>query len=307
MAAISAVENRLRSALGSFQTSIIDLDVKTLGNQILRLIKDVGQLQVVTVGDLHVFGKSETELPVDVAEAMKYGTKFFDAVYYFSLEDKVRPKISVGVDGSDTLAHDLMLTKKRLLWTAIFLMIRGSYPESKDKIVGRDVPAFLSKICGMTESPWECADGLASFPLGSINPNWIREITWSKFAAPIRQRLGLGLAGYRALAPFKIYECKPDASAEARAAFEWVRRVTQKPLDYAILSCTRDAAIIGRLGSWNQALGNLMLECFTEIQLQEMENAKIIFQIPTKDPRADTWRAWVSGGELELKNEIGLN
>jgi len=307
MSGNAQMEARLRTSLASFQSTIIDLDVKLLGGQIMRLIKDVGQLQVVTIGDLTVFGKSENDVPADVSDAMRYGTKFFDAVYYFSLETSVRPTIAAGVDLSAKLAENMMLTKKRLLWTAIFLMLRGSYPESKGMTMGSDVPAFLSKICMMTESPFDCASGLASFNLGSINPNWIREINWSQFAAPIRQRLGLGLAGYRALAPFKLYECRPEASDEAKKAFKWVRAVTQAPLDYAILSCTRDAALIARLGSFNQALGNLMLECFTRAQIQEMETAKIIYQIPTRDPRADTWRAWTAGGPLSLNDPIGLN
>jgi hypothetical protein len=304
---MASTNARLSAALTSFQSDVIDLDVAMLGTQIMRLIKDVGQLEVVTVADLRVFGESETKLPKDVTEAIKWGTKFFDAIYYFALESSLRPGITTGaIIGGDVNAA-VMLTKKRLLWTAIFLMLRGSYPESTGMTTGSDIPAFLVNICGMNESPSDCAAGLASFNLGSISPLWIREIKWAQFAAPIRQRLGLGLAGYRALTPFKMYECKESASAEAKAAFEWVRRITQAPADYAILSCTRDAALISKLGSWNAALGNLSLECFSREDLAEMESVRILFQIPTRDPRADTWRAWVSGGDLQLNDPIGLN
>lgn len=298
---------RLSAALTTFQTDAIDLDVKVLGTQIMRLIKDVGQLDVITVGDLTVFGDQNGAAPVDVNGAMKWGTKFFDAVYYFALEASLRPAVQRGTDLGLELPAAVMQTKKRLLWTAIFLMLRGSYPESKGMQSGTDIPAFLTKICGMNESPHDCASGLASFNLGSISPQWIREIKWSQFAAPIRQRLGLGLAGYRSLAPFKMYECREDATEEAKAAFQWVRRITQQKPDYAILSCTRDADLISKLGSWNAALGNLSLQCFSQGTLAEMERVKIIFKIPTRDPRADTWRSWVSGGDLVLSDPIGLS
>jgi len=304
---MAATAARLSAALTSFQSDVIELDVALLGQQIMRLIKDVGQLEVVTVADLKVFGESETEPPKDVTDAIKWGTKFFDAVYYFALESSLRPGITAGTDIGGDLNVSVMLTKKRLLWTAIFLMLRGSYPESRGMVTGSDIPAFLVNICGMNESPFDCASGLASFNLGSISPLWIREIQWSQFAAPIRQRLGLGLAGYRSLTPFKMYECRPNASVEAKAAFDWVRRITQAPADYAILSCTRDANLISKLGSWNAALGNLSLECFSKEDLAEMESVRILYQIPTRDPRADTWRAWVSGGDLVLSDPIGLN
>lgn len=301
-----ATATRLNAALARFTSNVIDLDVQILGKQIMRLIKDVGQLDVVLIGDLQVFGKSLTQAPGDVTEAMTYGTKFFDAVYYFSLEQQVRPTILVGSDESDKLEENMMRTKRRLLWTAIFLMLRGSYPESQGMQSGSDIPAFLLNICGMDESPEKCAKGLASFNLKSISPAWIREIQWTTFAAPIRQRLALGLAGYRSMAPFKLYSCKPTADQDAKDAYEWVKRVSQLPPDYAILSCTRSATMIGRLGSWNKALANLTLECFTKEQIEEMETNKILFQIPTRDPRADTWKAWTSGGDLVLNDPIGL-
>lgn len=306
MSAPTPTATRVNAALASFTSNVIELDVQILGAQIMRLIKDVGQLEVVSIGDLKVLGKSATDLPKDVAEAMTYGTKFFDAVYYFSLEQAVRPTIVAGVDDSAKQDEIVMLTKKRLLWTAIFLMLRGSYPESQGSVIGTDIPAFLVNICGMNESPSECAAGLASFGLKSINPAWIRQIQWSTFASPIRQRLALGLAGYRAMAPFKLYDCKPGVEQPVRDAYEWVKRASQLPPDYAILSCTRSAVLIGRLGSWNKALANLTLECFTKEQIEELETNKILYAIPKRDPRADTWKAWVSGGDLVLSEPIGL-
>lgn len=301
-----AAQTRINAALQTFTSTIVELDADVLGKQIMRLIKDVGQLQVITAGDLKVYGESETNPPKDVTTAMRYGTKFFDAVYYFSMEQTVRPNVVSGIDEVGKLDEIKMLSKRRLLWTAIYLMLRGGYPESTGSRPGADIPAFLVNICGMKESPATCAAGLASFDLKSINPEWIREIQWRTFAAPIKQRLALGLAGYRSMAPFKLYECKDNASPEAKAAYEWVRKIAMAGPDYSILSCTRSATLISKLGSWNKALGNLTLECFSKEQIEEMESIKILYQIPTRDPRADTWRAWTAGGDLVLSDPIGL-
>jgi len=301
-----SVSAGFNAAFNSFKTTIVDIDIDALGSKIGSLIADVGQLNVVSVGDLKVFGSSDAKPPVDVKEAIQWGTKFFDALYYFALAEAQRPAVKGGISGINEIGESMLLVKKRLLWTAIFLMLRGSYPEAQGSRVGTDIPAFLVNICQMKESPADTANGLASFPLGAINPRWIKKIDWSKFAGPIRQRLALGLAGYRQLGPFKLYDCQNGADSSVLEAFNWVRSITSKPLDYSILSATRDPSLISRLGSWNKALGNLMLVCFTQDQLQEMVSNKIIFSIPVRDPRSDTWKSWSSGGELSLTNPIGL-
>lgn len=301
-----SIAARLQDALNSFKSTSIEIDLVALGKEIHRLIKDVGQLHVVTAGDLHVYSVDGVTPPADVREAMRWGTKFFDAVYYFALEAAARPKPAPGQDGMADLQAHLVAVKKRLLWTAIFLMLRGSYPTSTTGVVGADVPAFLVKICAMTETPAEVAAGLASFNLEGIDPRWIRQIEWQALAQPIRQRMALGLAGYRALGPFRLYDLKPGVTAEVSEAYHWVKKVTTAAPDYAILSCTRDAVLVSRLGSWNKALGNLMLECFTDAQLAEMGANKIIFSKPVRDPRADSWKTWSKWTDFALTDPIGL-
>jgi len=294
------------NALHSFESDIIKVDLTTLGNKIAELISDVGLLHTVTIGDLKVFGAANGGTVQDVADALSYGTKFFDAMYYFAVPATQRPAIVAGTRNSTTLAADILMVKKRLLWTAIFLMLRGSYPTSASSALGTDIPAFLVNICGMNESPAICAAGLASFPLVSIKADWVKSIDWKTFAPEIKQRLALGLAGYRQLGPFKLYNVQATASADVVAAFNWVRAVATLPPSYDILSATRSAALISRMGSWNKALGNLMLLAFTDAELQEMVTNKIIYAKPVRDPRADTWRSWVASGVLASTNPIGL-
>lgn len=303
---LNPVSARVQRSLGGFASLAISLDLHDLGGSINELIQDVGQLEMVTKGDLHVHGTAEGVAPTDVKEALKCGTKFFDAVYYFAMDPAVRPTVSAPLAGLETLDNIIVKTKTRLLWTALFLMLRGSYPESTGQIRGKDIPSFLVSICAMDESPAATADGLASFQLKKINPSWIKSITWNTLAQPIRQRLALGLAGYRQLGPFRIYPCRADVDPEVKSAYDWVKLVLTKPADYDILSCTRSPALISRMGAWNKALGNLMLLCFTKEQLDEMVANKIIFSFPVRDPRADTWRNWSTGGGLALESPIGL-
>jgi hypothetical protein len=296
----------MQNALASFRTTIIEYDIEALGQAIMSQISDVGRLHVISAGDLQVFGIDAATVPADVKVAVQYGTKFFDALLYFALEVARRPAHQVGVDVGNELPAIIMTTKKHLLWMAIYLMLRGSYPTDADNAIGANVPAFLRNICGMQISPADLAASLASFELKNLNPNWIKEINWTNFAPEIRQRLGLGLAGYRMLSPFSCYEVRNDAPADVRNAAAWVARLNLQPPDYSILSCTRSPGIVNRFKSWNKALGNLILLAFTDVQINEMVANRIIFAVPVRDPRSDNWRQWAEGGDLVLNDPVRL-
>jgi len=300
-------EARLQTSVGNLSTDIIKLSPDALGTLIANLISDVGQLHFVTTGDLKVYGPAVNSPPTSIEMAMKYGTKFFDAVYYFACETSKRPVILMGADVADKFPAEVILMKKRLLWTALFLMFRGSYPSSSGNTLGSDVPAFLVTTAGMNESPADVAAGLASFNLLNIPTSWIKFIPWKEFAPEIKQRLALGVAGYRSLGPFLVADCRPDAPPDVRAAFDWVRHVASQPPDYQILSATRSADLIAKLGSWNKALANLSLLCFTQEQLTNMVATKILFKMPVEDVRSNTWKSWATNVQIEFNQPIGLN
>lgn len=304
---MTTAEARVTSNLGNLDSDIIKLDIEVLGGVIADLIVDVGQLHFVTTGDLKVYGPAVNSAPVSVEMALKYGTKFFDAVYYFACEANKRPAIMQGAALAEKFDGELIMVKRRLMWTAIFLMLRGSYPSSAGTTVGSDIPAFLVNTAGMKESPAATAAGLASFDLSCIPTGWIRYIPWNLFAPEIKQRLALGLAGYRSLGPFKIESCRPDAPQEVKDAYDWVKAIASQPPDYQILSATRSAKLISQLGSWNKALANLSLLCFTDAQLNEMVANKILFKKPVRDARADTWRTWAANVKIELNDPIKLD
>jgi hypothetical protein len=296
----------MENALNSLRIAVVDYDIQELGMRIQEQIRDVGRLHLLSIGDLRVFGPNAGVAVVDVRQAIQHGTRFFDALFYFALPNDQRPQVQLGVVVQGELETTILSVKRRLLWMAIFLMLRGSYPSDAENNVGANVPAFLRNICGMDISPAALAESLATFNLRNINPNWIRHINWTTFAPEIRQRLGLGLAGYRLFSPFTCYQVRDGAPEDVRLACGWVAALAQRPADYAILSCTRSPDIVNRFKSWNRSLGNLILLAFTDAQIDEMVQNRIIYARPVRDPRSDTWRTWVLAGELVLNDPIQL-
>lgn len=292
--------------IGVISNDSIDVELQSIGVLIQRLIADVSKLRVVSKGDLTVYMQASGGTPTTIMQAIQSGTRLFDAIYYFSAPDNssitLQPHDASRPQGEAAVA----LMKKYLLWMFLFVMMRGSYPKSQGTARGTDVPSFLTQIVGMNVSPLTVSQGLCSFEIEKVPLGWLKTIKFGGMAPEIRQRLALGLPGYRMFGPFRFYLPRPDASAEAKAAHAWVVRIINKPLDWGLFSATRDPAIITRLGSLNKNLSNLMIECFTHDQLVEMASpaVKIIFEVPTRDPRGDGWRSWVQGGDLELNDPI---
>jgi len=294
-------------AAGFWPSVVIRLDIERLGNHIHQLIVNRGQLRNVLPTDLTVYAVNGNAAPVDVSQAVSTGTKFFDAVYYLSCPDMQRPALHPPLN--DLISPEVRRanTVDNLLWCALFLMLRGGYGLSTGKTTGTDIPNFLKSICSMNVSPKENSDALASFDINKVPPTWIKLIRWSEFAPEIRMRLSLGLSGYRMFAPFKYYKPKQNASQEALEAYQFVQKINNAKFDYSILPATRSASMTQKFGSLNHVLGQLLLACYTPEQLGEMVKLKMIFQLPTLDPRYNNWQSWKSTDSIELIDPIGLD
>lgn len=297
---------RLLNALGSLDTEIIDIDAKTLADSIWLYLKDVAHIHVVSANDLSIYLSPDGVRPTSLPECLRYGSRFFDSIYYLALGDKdtVDHRRYDSDPGREILS--IKDVQRNLLLMYLYIMFRGNYPASTGTELQRDIPTFLSVMLGMNQSPSSVSQKLASFNLNKVPLQWVKHIPISQFSPEIQQRIALGSPGYRMMMPFVFYNCKPDAAQEVKDACEWVRKIASKPADWDIFSATRSAQLTQRVHSFNKSLGNLMLLAFTPQQLDEMAspNVKIIFRVPVRDPRSDGWKSWTAIGDLDLNNPI---
>ena len=121
---ISADDIKLRCIIVPAETQGVDIEVK---------IDEEG-----TIAIRHV------RVPVNVEEAVIYGTPFFDTLCYFSLPLDRRPIPWVGTDGSGNRRQIWLNCKLSLCWMALFIMLRGTWYEADTQETGRDIPALGS-------------------------------------------------------------------------------------------------------------------------------------------------------------------
>lgn len=280
--------------LGDLEIPIINLRHEDIATAIQDLLVAGSQKGKVTPDDLHLIRKEE---PYDepfstVAEGLEHGNKFFDMLCYFCIDAADRPEPQSPDPGSVPEIITTSDLSDALFYVAFYLLTRGSPPSGDNRTVGPAVPAFLWNILGLREAPGEYAAKLASFELSKMSHRWIEYINWTTIGAEAQNRFGLGVAGYRMFAPFKLYTAKSGASAEAIRAYEWARHVATQPADWSIHSVTRDPNILQHFGNLNKNLANLILECFTEAEITEMVANRVLFAAPTRDPRHTNWRGW---------------
>lgn len=311
------VEENARKLSGmilGIRSDVVHIDIGKLGKDLAAIIEPAAHVRQVLRGDLHVFYKKKAgddpaaaEEPGSITEAMKYGTRFFDAYVYFSMMPDDRPPVAVGqIDTRDDEAIAAELGK-RMAWMALHLMIRGNYPEVDTQEPGKDVPQFLLETFGVQETPRAVSRGLASFPLSKIDPGWIKVIDWGTAGPEIRQRLGLSLAGYRLLGMFKNYRPKSDADRIEKDVFKYVREIAHMPLDYSILSATRQPSLVAKFGPWNKNLTNAILSIFSQADIADAVKHKVLSVMPKPQRNAENWRSWPSIGHGFLKDPVKMD
>jgi hypothetical protein len=92
---------------------------------ISQLIQQAGANSFVLPGALRVFNRVAGTAPRHVIEAMRNGTRFFDAAIYFALAIAHRPRVLQGREspvGPERMNRE---TCTQLVRAALFLLIRG--------------------------------------------------------------------------------------------------------------------------------------------------------------------------------------
>lgn len=267
--------------------------------------------QDISQSQLSIHAKNQGTAPTTPAEAVRLGTKILDALLWFGA-GKPQKVNWVYIDNGeektdpDTTERTMILVdqRKALLKLVIFCLLRGSYPSSTGVAVGADIPAFLSTTMGMKESPDELAKKVATFALADLSMDWIKLFPVHELPSTIRNRLALGMPGYRHASIFKYIQPDLKLTDETAMALNWMREFNRYPVDWSVFPPTRSSRMIEKLGSFNQLLGNLMVKVYSAPVLQTLLDAKMLSKMPVYKPSADCWESIVPVSELGLNDPI---
>lgn len=293
--------------VGLTTSSLLSLGEESFASIIQEFIREPALINAIYATDLtiHLAGN---EAPASIVASIELGTLPLDAIiWHCNGKPRDCKTVPLGERPTDIeKATRVSDAKKHLLYLYLYIMIRGQAPLASAQASSSPQPAFLSKVLGFSQPVSFYAEKLASFNMIKLRLDWVKAIKVVDFAPAIRQRLMLGLPGYRSINVFRVFPMRPDADDDAKRAYQWVKNTLCKGYHWDVFPPTRSALIHQYCAPLNKNLGTLILKCFSEEDVQRMVDTKMLFERPSPDPRYELWRTWPLIRELVVKEEISF-
>lgn len=289
----------------SLDFGIISIDVELVGKYLSEFVRVGSNRYNIADTDLAILTTDATPAHfVSVNEALEKGTKLFDALYYFA-QHKDKRKMPVN-DPQATANSQIGMRKvaSALFYVYFFLLTRAQVPSGTGVTPGKDVPNFLFAVMGLQDPPQQYAETLASFKLSQADHRWIESVRTPILGQEAISRIGLGVAGYRLLAPFKLYPRTRGMAPNVERAARLAEAIAKADADWSIHPITRDPGILNRLGNLNKNLANLLLDAYTPEEIDEMVKAKAIFEKPNRDIKHTNYLSWFNTASFALTKPI---
>jgi len=292
--------------LGQLDFQICLPDLNQLALAIQQFVDFGSRRGRVLITDLHIVSD---QVPIpntfdNIEQAVKHGTLFLDACMYFSLPADRRPQIQQLAQENLPRSRELGDIGKAMFVIYFYLLTRASPPARAGERANHPIPRFLEQVLGLNLGIAAYVTLAASFDLDSMDHRWIRYITFENFGIESLNRFGLGVAGYRMLAPFKTFEPRANLPQNIQNAITVARAMATTPPDWAIHPTTRDPRILANLGNINKNAANLILEAFTQPQIQQMVTSRMLFAAPLQDPTHSNFRTWNQNLLIQLNSPV---
>jgi len=273
---------------------LIHIDPIETAKAFRTYLDTVSRLTGVSLDDID---RRVMKLPTDASkvtlfELIGLGMKLFDAVVWLHAKRPAsHPLVLDPTITPESIAssHDIA---RAVFYVYFMLVTQARYPASAAATDKPKIPNFLRTIMGMEKEQHHYVAAICSFEPQKFDPAWARYVSFTNFGQEVLSRFGLGVAGYRMFGPFGLYDPKPDMPANLAPAFAFARTVSKAKASWAIHPLTRDPNILTARGNLNKNLGNLILDCFTDEQINEMVASKIIFKKPEREASHRNYLTW---------------
>jgi len=272
----------------------IDINVEDVARELQKFVERGSSLTGVELSDINLTISSGVS---DVYSAspltlLKHGAKLFDLLIWITAG---KPKDHAPEEDptiKDEKIPTLQSIADAVFYCYFFLLTQARYPATSSDNDPPKVPNFLTKIMSLDEKQHVYAERLCSFKITKFDPRWIRYVELPLLGQESVSRFGLGVAGYRMFAPFKVLIPKPNLPENLQSAYEYAKDVAESPPSWNVHPVTRAPGLLTERGNLNQNLGNLMLEVFTAEQLKHAKEIKMIYDVPKHQPNHTNYRTW---------------
>jgi hypothetical protein len=300
--AVAGVLNR--SGVPDF--GIIHIDTIEVAKVFQAYVESGSKLTGVSIEDIDtsVISLPSDQSEVTLVELLKLGMKLFDAVVWLTSDRQGEFKLQLSDSLKAEQIPSLQAISKSLFFVYFFLLTQARYPASGKAKEAPAVPNFLKTIMGLDQPQHFYTEMLCSFNITQFDPKWAQHISFKGLGQETLSRFGLGVAGYRMFGPFKVYSHIEGLDAKLIAAYNFARNVSMAPATWDIHPLTRNPNILTTRGNLNKNLGNLILDVFSEEQIDEMVSSKMLFKKPDREATMKNYLTWSAVDDISGKTEI---
>lgn len=280
--------------VGDINFGVVRLDARVLGSALNDFVQTGSKPGTISVSDLDIIYREGNAVTgfATVAEAIRAGTRLFDALAYFSLPMNQRPvpmHSPLEADEEDPSALEI---GRAVFYVYFYILIRGHAPGEDDGTDANPAPNFLRSVMGLNEHPSEYSERIASFDLNLLDHRWVKYITINNLGLQAQNRLALGLAGYRLPGVLTLLPFRNDADEEAIRAATAVRNFVLRGAVWDCHSVTRTAEFLDTVKNFNANVTNLILQVYTAEQINSLRERRVIPIELRENERFTQWRQW---------------
>jgi len=280
--------------VGTPDFKIIDINPQEVAKALQVYLDRGSKLTGVSLDDIST---SVISLPPDASKVtltdlIALGMKLFDAIVWLTAGRPTTHRLQVDPALTKDSLPSLHEIARSVFYVYFFLLTQARYPAGSKNTEKPRVPNFLKVIMGMELDQNVYVDRICSFEPQKFDSSWIQYVSFKNFGQETISRFGLGVAGYRLFGPFKLYKVKDNLNPELTNAVAFAQKVSTSAPTWDIHPATRNPSILTKRGNLNKNLGNLILEAFTEEQIDEMVSTKVLFSKPQKEVSCRNYLQW---------------
>jgi hypothetical protein len=280
--------------------NVIDIDPQVVAQCLQDYVNRGSRLTGVSLDDIscRVTDGINDPKKATLVELLEHGMKLFDALVWLTAGRPDEHPLVVDPAMTEDQVSSLQNIAKSVFYVYFFLITQARYPVRTGQANPPKVPNFLNVVMGLDSPQGTYIERICSFNPVGFDAKWAEHISFRGLGQETLSRFGLGVAGYRLFGPFKLYDCKADATAEVRRAYNFARNVSLANPTWDIHPLTRDPTILNRRGNLNKNLGNLILDAFTDEQINEMVTAKVLYDRPQREPVFRNYLMWNEADDI---------
>lgn len=288
---------------------LIHIDPQQTALAFQAYLETASKLTGVSLDDIN---RSVISQPADIrnvtlVDLLKLGMKLFDAIVWLTAGRPSSHPLEIDPGMKKESLPSMHEIARSVFYCYFFLIVQARYPVSSTGSNPPKVPNFLVSIMGMQQPQHVYVETICSFEPEKFDPAWAQYVSFKDFGKETLSRFGLGVAGYRFFAPFGVYDPKPNISQNLMNACTFARTVARADNTWNLHPLTRDPNVLTKRGNLNKNLGNLILEVFTDEQIDEMVRSKMLYAKPQHEPTQKNYLTWSPVDDISGTSKIFNN